>query len=42
MVLGLDMWMSLFRSMGVATTTASAGTASIVLARSSICISSHT
>ena len=36
-VLGLDMWMRRLRSMGVATTTASAGTASMVLARSSTC-----
>ena len=36
-VLGLDMWMRRFRSMGVATTTASAGTAFIVFARSSTC-----
>ena len=36
-VLGLDMWMRRLRSIGVATTTASAGTASIVLARSSTC-----
>ena len=38
MVLGLDMWMRRLRSMGVATTTASAGTASMVLARSSTCV----
>ena len=36
-VLGLDMWMRPLRSMGVATTTASAGTASMVFARSSTC-----
>ena len=37
-VLGLDMCMRRFRSMGVATTIASAGTAFIVLARSSTCM----
>ena len=40
-VLGLDMWMRRFRSMGVATTTASAGTALIVFARSSTCRYNH-